>query len=65
MNNAPQGIATRLRSPFADMPLTKYQQGFSLLECIMVMALMTLIGIWGASQWAQSLEEGAADATLA
>ena len=39
------------------------QEGFSLIECTVVILLMTLAAILGAGQWAQKMEDEAADAT--
>lgn len=39
------------------------QLGFSLIECMVVIVLMTLAAVWGAGEWAQKMEDEAADAT--
>jgi prepilin-type N-terminal cleavage/methylation domain-containing protein len=38
------------------------QSGFSLIEMIMVTALMSLIGVWSASAWVQQSEDAASEA---
>ena len=39
------------------------QGGFSMLEFMFVILLMTLAGVWGAGDWARNIEDEAADAT--
>lgn len=39
------------------------QKGFSIIEFMVVILLMTLAGVWGASEWARKMEDEAADAT--
>lgn len=63
MNNAFLGIATLSRLPFDDAWQMSRQVGFSMIEFMVVILLMTLAGVWGAGEWARKIEDEAADAT--
>ncbi len=63
MSNAFLEIAIPSPSHFDDGHEMTRQAGFSMIEFMLVILLLTLAGVWGAGEWARQMEDEAADAT--